>query len=98
MADGRRATPRAVADESAPWFQSDRPTRAVNVSASPAEVQALCAKKAVAISAIEALPDGGTHVVLVTIDDADALRTAYKDKLLPRNTRRTPLRGRASYG
>lgn len=76
------------------WFAKDRPTRAVNVAATLLEVQALCAKQCAPISAIEALPGGGTHVVLVTLEGADTVRRAYKDKLLHRYTPRTPLRAR----
>lgn len=78
------------------WFASERPTRAVNIAAPPLEVQVLCAKKKAAISAIEALPCGGTHVVLVTMDEADTVRHAYKSKLLDRNTPRTPWRLRSN--
>jgi hypothetical protein len=78
------------------WFQNDRPTRAVNVDAAVPAVHQLCAKKGAEVSSIEPLADGGTRVVLVTIGDADTVRHAYKDKLLPRNARRVPLRGRAS--
>lgn len=74
------------------WRAVDGPTRAVNISATPAEVMAMCARQATTVSAIEPLPDGGTHVVLVTMDGADTIRHAFKDKLLPRNTRRTPFR------
>lgn len=74
------------------WFATDRPTRAVNVAATLLEVQVLCASKGAAISAIEALPRGGTHVVLVTMEGADTVRKAYKGKLLDRQTPRTPLR------
>ncbi|MFM5918386.1 MAG: hypothetical protein ACKOOL_12760 [Novosphingobium sp.] len=74
------------------WFATDRPTRAVNVAAQLLDVQVLCASKSVPISAIEALPGGGTHVVLVTMEGADVVRRAYKGKLLDRRTLRTPLR------
>jgi hypothetical protein len=78
------------------WFATDRPTRAVNVAATLLEVQVLCASKNVAISAIEALPGGGTHVVLVTLEGADVVRRAYKGKLLDRRTPRTPMRLRSN--
>ena len=81
-------------DDAPRWFDNNRPTRAVNVSAPRASVEAMCVKKAAAISAIEALPCGGTHVVLVTLDHADTVRHAFKDKLLPRNTKRMPWRTR----
>ena len=80
------------------WFQNDRPTRAVNVDAAPAAVHQLCSKKGAEVSAIEPLADGGTRVVLTTLDAADTIRHAYKDKLLPRNARRVPRRGHPSYG
>jgi hypothetical protein len=76
------------------WFATDRPTRAVNVAATLLEVQVLCASRGAAISAIEALPGGNTHVVLVTMEGADAVRRAYKGKLLDRQTPRMPLRFR----
>lgn len=78
------------------WFGTDRPTRAVNVSATLLEVQVLCASKGAPISAIEALPGGGTHVVLVTMEAADIVRRAYKGKLLDRRTPRTPIRLRSN--
>jgi hypothetical protein len=79
------------------WFQNDRPTRAVDVAAPMADVLAMCARKKAAISASEALPCGGTHVVLVTLDQADTVRDAFKNKLLPRGTPRFSWRTRA-YG
>ena len=80
------------------WFQNDRPTRAVNVSAPPEAVQQLCQKKDIAVSAIEPLADGGTRVVLTTMDGAETIREAFKAKLLPRNAKRVPMRGHPSYG
>lgn len=81
---------------SADWFRNDRPTRGVNVDASVSAVEAMCLKKGAAISTVERLADGGTRVVLVTLDAADTVRHAFKDKLLPLTARRTPLRGRPS--
>ena len=74
------------------WRAIDGPTRAINIGANTADVLAMCARKSASVSAIEQLPDGGTHVVLVTMDGADTIRHAFKDKLLPRNARRTPFR------
>jgi len=71
----------------------DSPTRAINIGAGTAEVLKVCARKATPVSAIEPLPDGGTHVVLVTLADADTIRRPFRGKLLARNTRRTPFRG-----
>lgn len=76
------------------WFRSDRPSRAVNVDATPDAVGAMCLKKSARISAIERLADGGTHVVLTTMDEADTIRRAFKDKLLPRSAKRVALRKR----
>lgn len=78
------------------WTDSERPTRAVNVSAALRDVEVICAKKNVVISAIEELPDGGTHVVLMTMADADKVRLIFKDKLLGRNVRRTRFGARSS--
>jgi hypothetical protein len=79
------------------WSAPDQPTRAINIAAEPKAVLAICAKKEAAVSAIETLPAGGTHVVMVTLGEADIIRDAFKDKLLPHNTARTPLRQRASW-
>jgi hypothetical protein len=80
------------------WFQNDRPTRAVNVSAAAEDVHQLCTKKGLEVSAIEPLADGGTRVVLKTMDGAETVRHAFKAKLLPRNAKRVPMRGHPSYG
>ena len=76
------------------WFRNDRPSRAINVDATPAAVGAMCGRKGATISAIERLADGGTHVVLTTMDEADTIRHAFRDKLLPRTAKRVPLRHR----
>ena len=79
------------------WRQStsaidnaDRPSRAVNVDASEANVKAFCAKHNVEISAIEPLLSGGTRVVMVNGDGAAVIRTGFKSKLLTANVKRTP--------
>ncbi|MCA1660936.1 MAG: hypothetical protein LC648_01740, partial [Novosphingobium sp.] len=90
----RKIKPHAGSD----WFQQDRPTRGVNVAAPVDDVHRLCAKKDAAISATELLADGGTRVVMTTLDGADIVRLAFKDKLLPRDAKRVPLRGHPSYG
>ena len=79
------------------WFETDRPTRAVNIDAPPAAVFEMCRKKHAEVSAIEQLSAGGTRIVLVNIDGADAIRHAFKSKLLPRNAARVPLRTRSNY-
>jgi hypothetical protein len=58
-------------------------SRAININAASPAVVAMCAKHKVEVSAIETLPSGATRVVLRTIDDADAIRRAFRTKLLP---------------
>ncbi|MDF0541991.1 hypothetical protein PX699_06535 [Sphingobium sp. H39-3-25] len=57
-------------------------SRAVNVDATPAAVEALCAKHDISISTLEALPSGGARVVLRTMIDADAFRSRMGNKVL----------------
>jgi hypothetical protein len=90
----RKIKPHAGSD----WFQADRPTRGVNISAPVETVHQLCAKKGASISATERLADGGTRVVMTTMDGAETVRHAFRDKLLPRDAKRVPLRGHPSYG
>lgn len=66
-------------------------SRAINVNATPAEVSAMCAKHKTTISAIEALPAGGTRVVMMNADDAAVITRAYRTKLLATDAKRTPL-------
>ncbi len=49
-------------------------SRAMNLKIAEAAVVAHCTKAGVAISAIETLPNGGTHLVLVTPDGAATMR------------------------
>jgi len=57
-------------------------SRAVNVSVDTAKVVAMCAKHKVTISAIEALPSGGTRVVLMNSTDAAAIVKAFGSKVI----------------
>jgi hypothetical protein len=57
-------------------------SRAVQVDAPRDAVVAMCAKRGVTISAIEALVSGGTRVVLNTGADAEIVRTAYRTKII----------------
>lgn len=66
-------------------------SRAINVNATNAEVSAMCAKHKATISAIEALPSGGTRVVMMNADDAAVIAKAFKSKILATDTKRTPL-------
>lgn len=63
-------------------------SRAINISLSQAEVTAHCTAAKAAISAIEVLPSGGTHVVLVTSDGADAVRARCKKHLIQGRVKR----------
>ena len=69
----------------------EQPTsRAMNVTASQADVRALCERHKTSISAIEALPAGGTRLVLSNADDAAVMRKAFKSKLIVGDVARTP--------
>lgn len=57
-------------------------SRAIHIDAQTADVTAMCAKRNVTISAIEALVSGGTRVVLNTMADAEVIRAAYKTKII----------------
>ena len=66
-------------------------SRALNVNATQTEVTAMCAKHKATISAIEALPAGGTRVVMMNMDDAAVIAKAFKTKVMTGVVRRTPL-------
>ena len=55
-------------------MQDIKITRAMNVSLSEQQVRQLCQNNSLRISAIEQLVSGGTHVVLLTIQEADDAR------------------------
>ncbi len=57
-------------------------SRAVVLSAKEDEVSALCAKLGLSVSTLEALPDGGCRVVLVTLREADVVRLKMKGRLV----------------
>ncbi len=65
-------------------------SRAMNVSIAQADVVSLCRKHGAAISAIETLHTGGTHVVMLNGDGADTMRKAFGKKLLTGAVVRTP--------
>ncbi|MBW8842997.1 MAG: hypothetical protein JF608_14595 [Sphingomonadales bacterium] len=54
----------------------------MNVSLDRAAVEALCVKHQTKISAIETLPKGGTRVVMMNGDDAEAMRRVFGNKIL----------------
>lgn len=64
-------------------------SRAMNVDMAHADVVKLCAKHDAAISAIEGLVSGGTHVVFKNITDARTLRAAFGRKLIDGKVSRT---------
>lgn len=66
-------------------------SRALNVDATTTEVSAMCLKHKATISAIEALPAGGTRVVMMNADDAAVITRAFKKRVLGADVRRTPL-------
>lgn len=57
-------------------------SRAINVSASVTDIEALCQKHGIAISTIEAIPAGGTRVVLLNPLGAERVRELMKAKLI----------------
>jgi hypothetical protein len=63
-------------------------SRAMNIKLPQAEVTAQCAAAKVAISAIETLPSGGTHLVCVTIEGADDMRQKLKKNLIEGRVKR----------
>lgn len=63
-------------------------TRALNVALPEAEVRSRCEAAKVAISAIETLPSGGTHLVCVTIEGADEMRHKFKKDLIEGRVKR----------
>ncbi len=67
-------------------------SRAINVNATHDHVIAACAKRKVAISAIETLASGGTRVVLNNADDTAIMAKAYGSKVIRGVVTRTPTR------
>lgn len=65
-------------------------SRAMNLTLAEADVTAKCRKAGVVISAIEPLPDGGTHLVCLTGDGADTMRAIFKSKVIAGQVRRSP--------
>jgi hypothetical protein len=63
-------------------------SRAMNLKMLQAEVTATCETANVAISAIEALPSGGTHLVCTTGEGADEMRKRFKKVLIEGRVKR----------
>lgn len=66
-------------------------SRAMNISLPAADVLAMCAKHNASVSAIEALPNGATRVVLVNGDGAAVMRKAFCASMLPERTEQFPV-------
>ncbi|WP_375195880.1 hypothetical protein [Sphingobium sp.] len=64
-------------------------SRVVNVQAAMDVIQAMCAKHAFRISAVETLVSGGTRVVMLDPRDAEAFRTLMKGKLIEGTVKRS---------
>lgn len=62
----------------------------MNLSLPEAEVVAVCEKLGVSISAIETLPNGGTHLVCTIIQGADEVRMKLKRNLIEGKVKRFP--------
>ena len=54
----------------------------MQLAMSEQEVLDLCAKEKIAVSAIEALPDGGIRLVCSSVRGADAVREKAKSKIV----------------
>lgn len=73
-----------------PWMQpmEARLTRAMNLKLAEQDVIDRCHSKGIAISAIETLLSGGTHLVCVTIEGADDARILFKQAIIHGHVRR----------
>jgi len=65
-------------------------TRAINLTLQEADVEKRCEAASVAISAIEPLRSGGTHLVCKTIEGADQIRELLAKFLIDGSVVRTP--------
>jgi hypothetical protein len=65
-------------------------SRAIDFKASEDEVTKRCAAAEVRISAIEPLPNGGTHLVCSTIDGAEKLRRLHAKDIMTGPQKRSP--------
>ncbi|MCW1403518.1 hypothetical protein OKA06_14800 [Novosphingobium sp. MW5] len=71
-------------------MQDIKITRAMNVSLSEQQVRQLCQNNSLRISAIEQLVSGGTHVVLLTIQEADDARHLMRTAIITGKVKRSP--------
>ncbi len=65
-------------------------SRAINVTATQAEVQARAAASGVSISAIETIPAGGNRVVFTHIADDELMRRMFAEEMIAGTIVRTP--------
>lgn len=65
-------------------------SRVLNIDLPQADVERLCAKHRVSISAIEPLPGGGTHLVCVRPEETEQMRQVFSKKLIAGIVRRYP--------
>ncbi|MGE3690128.1 MAG: hypothetical protein AB7F98_01965 [Novosphingobium sp.] len=63
-------------------------SRALNVALPQADVAALCKTAGVAVSDIETLPTGGTHLVCLTSDGAGEMRHKLKKHVIEGRVKR----------
>lgn len=71
-------------------MQEIKITRAMNVSLSEKQVADLCQTNSLRISGIEQLVSGGTHVVLLTIEEADKARHLMRAAIITGKVKRSP--------
>jgi hypothetical protein len=62
----------------------------MNIALPQAEVAALCARAEVAISAIEPLPSGGTHLVCTRGEGAEEMRRQLREHIVEGVVKRFP--------
>lgn len=65
-------------------------SRAINIDVPPARVLSVCTRDGISVSAIEALPNEATRVVLVTSQGALAIRSEFAKSILPDRSVRFP--------
>lgn len=63
-------------------------TRAMNIALPEHEVLERCNKKSIRISSLETLQSGGSHLVCITIEEADEARVLFKNAMISGPVRR----------
>ena len=67
-------------------------SRAFNLSMTEADIRRHCADKSIAISALEALPDGGVRLVCMSGYGAEQIRSGLKRRIMNGDVRRERLK------